>query len=508
LLKQNSGMTKDMNQKQPKILTDKDSWILAEDIPDIDFQFSQIWLSSFVNNLEKACGKNYKKDLCVYRGYNLKFYYGEKDSDDFAKHLLKKITKSPAYGKLINKNIRKYSDVLKRASRDIEPKKLRRLSNRELANFYHKLDELHTTLYSWGWLPNAVDMFHGNLTNYLKSILAKKASEDQVNEVLVTLSTFPEKSFIQIEHESFLNLVALKQKKASPRTLHNAILKHLDRFFYLKHLWTGKEVYTYKYYLREISRFIKSGENAVEMLKKENLVFKRTIAERKRLMKALKLTKRQKDLFDVYAEFAVTKAYRRDAQLYWAYKMDFMFSELSKRLGLTFMQSRFLFPWEVARGLTEGLDKDFKKEVRQRTEFCVTYSEKGKDLIFYGSEAKQIEDKLIQHHDGDIAEISGQTACLGKAKGKVKIINSPSDTRKMQQGDILVSIATNPDIVPAMKKAAAIVTEQGGITSHAAIVSRELGIPCIIGTKIATKVLKDGDLVEVDANKGIIRKIK
>ncbi len=78
----------------------------------------------------------------------------------------------------------------------------------------------------------------------------------------------------------------------------------------------------------------------------------------------------------------------------------------------------------------------------------------------------------------------------------------------MQKGDILVSIATDPDIVPAMKKAAAIVTEQGGVTSHAAIVSRELGTPCVIGTKIATKVFKDGDLVEVDAVKGIVKLIK
>ncbi len=79
---------------------------------------------------------------------------------------------------------------------------------------------------------------------------------------------------------------------------------------------------------------------------------------------------------------------------------------------------------------------------------------------------------------------------------------------KMDEGDLLVSHMTDPEIVPAMKKAAAIVTDMGGITCHAAIVSRELGIPCVIGTKIATKVLRDGDLAEVDANKGIIRKLK
>lgn len=72
----------------------------------------------------------------------------------------------------------------------------------------------------------------------------------------------------------------------------------------------------------------------------------------------------------------------------------------------------------------------------------------------------------------------------------------------------MVSIATDPDVVPAMKMAAAIVTEQGGITSHAAIVSRELGVPCVIGTKIATQVLKDGDTVEVDATKGVVKVLK
>lgn len=67
---------------------------------------------------------------------------------------------------------------------------------------------------------------------------------------------------------------------------------------------------------------------------------------------------------------------------------------------------------------------------------------------------------------------------------------------------------TTPDFVPAMKKAAAVITDEGGITCHAAIMSRELGIPCVIGTKIATKVLRDGDLVEVDAEKGVVRILK
>ena len=93
-------------------------------------------------------------------------------------------------------------------------------------------------------------------------------------------------------------------------------------------------------------------------------------------------------------------------------------------------------------------------------------------------------------------------------KGIAKIINLPEDMAKMNQGDIMVSHSTNPNLVPAMKKAGAIITDVGGVTCHAAIVSRELNIPCVIGTKISTRLLKDGEKVEVDATKGIIKRLK
>jgi phosphoenolpyruvate synthase/pyruvate phosphate dikinase len=103
--------------------------------------------------------------------------------------------------------------------------------------------------------------------------------------------------------------------------------------------------------------------------------------------------------------------------------------------------------------------------------------------------------------------LTGQVAYIGKIAGKAKIILSPKDIGKVKKSDILVAVYTDPNLLPAMEKAAAFVTEQGGITSHAAIVAREMRKPCVIGTKIATKVFKDGDMVEVDANRGIVRKI-
>ena len=102
-------------------------------------------------------------------------------------------------------------------------------------------------------------------------------------------------------------------------------------------------------------------------------------------------------------------------------------------------------------------------------------------------------------------ELKGLPVSRGKLKGIVRILHSPKEMDKMEEGDVLVTAMTSPDFIFAMKKAGAIVTDEGGMTSHAAIVSRELGKPCIVGTKIATKLLKDGDLIEVDAEKGVVK---
>lgn len=104
-------------------------------------------------------------------------------------------------------------------------------------------------------------------------------------------------------------------------------------------------------------------------------------------------------------------------------------------------------------------------------------------------------------------ELKGSPASKGFVSGMVRVVIDVKNAI-FNDGEIMVTSMTRPEFVPLMKKAAAIITNEGGITCHAAIVSRELGIPCIIGTKIATKVLKDGDLVEVDANKGVVRIIK
>lgn len=112
--------------------------------------------------------------------------------------------------------------------------------------------------------------------------------------------------------------------------------------------------------------------------------------------------------------------------------------------------------------------------------------------------------------NGDLstAEIilKGAAASTGMAAGNVVVIHSPSEIDKIKDGDVLVTEMTTPDFVPAMKRAKAIVTDKGGRTCHAAIVSRELGIPCVVGTDTATTTLKDIGIVTVDGKNGIVYK--
>ncbi len=108
----------------------------------------------------------------------------------------------------------------------------------------------------------------------------------------------------------------------------------------------------------------------------------------------------------------------------------------------------------------------------------------------------------------EIVEFEGRVANRGRVKGRAFVTMSANDAKNIQPGEILVTSMTSPDFVTAVKRAAAIVTNEGGILCHAAVISREFGIPCIVGTQMATRLIKNGDMVEVDGNHGFVRILK
>lgn len=536
---------------KPRYLNDPDLWMLAEDIPDMDVFFAQIWQSCFVNEFVKPSGVRYKKLMSVHRGYHMWFYYGTEDSRRVGETIAEKIISKPAFAVRVNEEIVRWSDKLRAYAKTIPEVHLSRLTNRDLWSWYRRHDEVHTAYYQWGWIPVAADMFHNNLTERLKQFLRHRVSEDKVNEYLVTLTQPRKKSPIQMEQEEFLDIADsvyrnAKQKKIfsdlfrqfqkesvvpfglktytpeyerllEERTseirdrINKAILKkiydHYQRYFYVKHMWIGKEgVYSFEHYLKELVKVIGSGVNPGLQLKRVQGEFTQQVKRRKKLMKRLQIREPWKTILDSWGDFMVTKIYRRFAQIYAIYRMQALLGEISKRLDRTLQQTKFMLKHEVQNGLLHGRVPS-RRLLQDRIRQSVFYYERNLAVAYSGKQAKKLIQKVERQDIGEVSELHGQVGCIGKASGTVKIIIRPSEMNKMWPGDILVSIATDPDIVPAMKKAAAIVTEQGGITSHAAIVARELNIPCVIGTKIATKVLRDGDRVEVDAVKGIVRKL-
>ncbi|QQR78087.1 MAG: hypothetical protein IPJ68_03270 [Candidatus Moraniibacteriota bacterium] len=169
---------------------------------------------------------------------------------------------------------------------------------------------------------------------------------------------------------------------------------------------------------------------------------------------------------------------------------------------------------EELRQLFDGV-RVSQAEIDARQTFVFEISEDN-NRFFSGERAIEFAKQFYAKNGQDEAsEISGKVAHDSgrKVRGKVKIIirdyGDPEKTRRtineMNKGDVLVSTTTDPYLMDAFKKASAVVTDVGGLLSHAAITARELDLPCIVGTGVATQVLHDGDLVEVDADHGVVR---
>ncbi|MFH1366572.1 MAG: PEP-utilizing enzyme [Patescibacteria group bacterium] len=229
--------------------------------------------------------------------------------------------------------------------------------------------------------------------------------------------------------------------------------------------------------------------------------------KQKILMKKYKFTKQEADFVIFLRRVNVFKENRKAAfskSLLWSYPL---FQAIADNLKIDVVSLRQLNYKQIYSALYSQLSKKHWEliRLRQKTYVCQLLNNKITELN--GPKAKKFIKKEIATDNKGIKVIKGMTAQQGKVKGKVRVIRLEHQTALLKTGEILVTSMTDPDMVPAMKKARAIVTDEGGITCHAAIVSRELKIPCVVGTKIATQVLKDGDRVEVDANIGIVRKI-
>jgi pyruvate,water dikinase len=191
-----------------------------------------------------------------------------------------------------------------------------------------------------------------------------------------------------------------------------------------------------------------------------------------------------------------------------------LFDRIAQQTNLNVKDIMMFWSLEDIRNFLENKIALSKSEVQNRRYFYLLLLNKGRFNFYSGKIAEKMKKEILDKFlPKEIKEFKGSVANRGKVRGKVKIIKF-DDLRVIEkvakiikEKFILVTGMTNPNMVPLIKKAKGIVTDEGGMTCHAAIISREFNVPCIVGTRIATSILKDGDLVEVDANKGIIKRI-
>ncbi|MFA5022221.1 MAG: PEP-utilizing enzyme [Patescibacteria group bacterium] len=224
-----------------------------------------------------------------------------------------------------------------------------------------------------------------------------------------------------------------------------------------------------------------------------------------KLKNDLKINNQQTKSIKINQELVYLRDYRDEIRRKGVYIFHFIFEKISRRLKIKY-QDLILFSTPEIIEFLQGKPIS-KEEIQRRKQQGILILQEGRLAFLTGRKARYYLN-LIKESRKVSREIKGITACVGQAKGRVRIVKFDRDIIKTKKGDIMVAITTHPDYLPKMRICKAIVTDEGGITCHAAIVSRELGIPCVVGTKIATKVLKDGDLIEVDANKGIIIKLR
>jgi phosphohistidine swiveling domain-containing protein len=324
--------------------------------------------------------------------------------------------------------------------------------------------------------------------------------------------TFPSKeNELTREARDFYELArAYKNKSRRYRELLESHLKKYAwigaRSYHWNRVWTSEIIEK-----RLLNFFVedKTPERKLIELKKAR---EQAMSARRKIMLRLKVNsnKKLKSLIELAQEYAYRRTWRTDIIYRSGYHAKELFYEISRRVGL----DRNFVPY-LTLGETRQIASDLslpvnKRELSKRKRFYAYALLDGEHTILAGSRWQSQIRPIIKENDNFISYLGlkGQPTCPGKVIGRVKIVNHPDDLKKIKRGDILVATMTFPHFISGMEKAAAFITDEGGVLSHAAIVSREMGKPCVTGTHIATKALKDGDIVEVNATKGIIKIIK
>ena len=380
--------------------------------------------------------------------------------------------------------------------------------NFKLADLFERFAEIAglTAWYAYNYY------FYQYLGDDFYEILKQKEKDiGRQAEIFEILTQGTEFSVMQKEQKDLLLLTKkIKSQKLplSGNEVKNLINRHIAKYSYTGFHYFRGDFYSYDYFIKRIKqrlqidfesqlekilRLEKDNKNWLTLAKKINLSQKEII-----LAKTLKQMAYCTNRFDEVSNYLYSSA-------------QGLLKEVSVRLGITYKELIEMEKMEIIGALKENkkLKADFRKLLKERI--------RDSALIMIGGEVEILSSqKLLAYKKQElkseisylnIKQLKGQPASAGRAIGRAVLVFSIGDLGKVKKGDVMIAKSTVPSFVPAMEKASAVIAEVGGLLSHAAIVSRELGKPCIVGVNRATEVLKDGDLVEVDATKGVVKKL-
>ncbi|MFH0854567.1 MAG: PEP-utilizing enzyme [bacterium] len=314
--------------------------------------------------------------------------------------------------------------------------------------------------------------------------------------------------FVTQEEKEIMKLaLKYRDKKINSEQYKKDIGKIYEKFWWVKLGWENVIPRTKNYYDKSVKKYSKDKDLEKKLKEIENRITNLK-QQREKLFKKYKISNKLNHWLYVIDKYNYLHDLRKELQVITIYSFYLLMAEAARRLKLNKDDLEWLWYDEV-KSLLKGKKLDKSEIENRRKSIFILVEKKGIEFLSGEKALKRTKEEFNQKNNDKINEFKGLGVSKGKIIAKVKVCNGAEEAlRKVKKGDILVCGMTLPDFVPAMKKAAAIITDEGGITCHAAIISREIGIPCVTGTKIATQVLKDGDLVEVDANEGIVKIFK
>ncbi len=386
--------------------------------------------------------------------------------------------------------------------RKLDKINLSKLTNKQLLKAYNDLAGIYTNKLNSSPLIDGFALSTDKIIALkIREVLENKGLTDHFIEYFAILTAPTFLSFLQQEEIALLKLAS--KAKTNPRQEAALLERHQKDWFWIRNNYVKDhivELADFKMRLEE-----NKSLNIAKKIREIKFFAIKHKKDKRALITKLELSKELKTLLEITDDFNAWQDERKKGTFWATHYFSLLLAEFSKRTQYSLDQLKYAFPPEIGDVLDGKISAH---ELDERTKYCMIlwtldHYDVTTDLALIEKLDRIGTGEATQTH-----ELKGFTASRGKAVGTVKIIESVEETHKVNPGDILVAVMTRPDYVPAMQKASAFVTDEGGVTCHAAIIAREMNKPCVIGTKIATKVLKDGMEIEVDATKGVVRILK